>query len=75
MVDEDQWMTVDEACAHLKISTRTLYRYMESGDLPYYTVGGTGHRRLRHRDLDALLVKHHRLPARDSDAASDRQDL
>lgn len=51
----DTWMTVEEAMAYLKVSRPTLYRFMENGKLKYYKLAGTGTRRFRREDLDALL--------------------
>ena len=51
-----EWLTITEACRILKLARRTLYTYMESGHLPFYQLGGTGHRRIKAEDLDALMV-------------------
>ena len=59
------WLTISEACKVLKVSPRTLYTYMECGDLPHYQVGDIGHRRIRSEDLDLLMVLRgsaHKLP-------------
>ena len=57
MAGQSEWMTISEACEYLKISQRTLYRYMEDGSLPFFTVGETGHRRLKRSDLEALMIE------------------
>ncbi|MHB8613556.1 MAG: helix-turn-helix domain-containing protein [Candidatus Dormibacteraceae bacterium] len=50
-----EWLTVDEACAYLKVSRRSLYRWCDRGRLPYYELEGGGHRRFNRQDLDRLL--------------------
>ncbi len=50
------WLTPNEAAAYLKVNRRTLYGLMASGKLPYYQMPGSGRRRIRREDLDALLV-------------------
>lgn len=51
-----EWMTITEAMAYLRVSRATLYRLMVEGRLPYYTVGTSQDRRLRRRDLDGALL-------------------
>ena len=51
-----EWLKISEACLVLKGSRRTLYTYMKSGDLSYYQLRGSGHRRIRAEDLQALLI-------------------
>jgi excisionase family DNA binding protein len=53
----DEWLTVDEAMAYLKLSRSTIYLFMSKGRLPYYQVAGTGTRRFKRSDLDALLER------------------
>lgn len=50
-----EWMTIAEAAKHLKVSRMTIYRWMASGELPYYKLPSGGGRRLRVEDLDKLL--------------------
>ena len=51
-----EWLTIIEACAYLKISRRTAYRWMDAGDLLYYFIGaGAGPRRFRLRDLENMM--------------------
>jgi excisionase family DNA binding protein len=49
------WYTVAEACVYLKVSNSTLYAYMKDRRLPFFYLAGTRQRRLKKRDLDALL--------------------
>ena len=50
------WYTVAEACEYLKVSNSTLYTYMKDRRLPFFYLAGTRQRRLKKRDLDALLT-------------------
>lgn len=52
-----EWFTPSEAARYLRVSRQTIYRYMEQGLLPFYELKSGGGRRLRRRDLDALLEK------------------
>lgn len=58
MVQGEQWMTVQEAAEYLRVSRRTLYKYMEEGVLPFYVISSTGRRRLKRSDIDGLLISH-----------------
>ena len=51
-----EWLTLEEAAAYLKVSKPTIYRFCAQGALPFYKLAGTGQRRFRYADLDALLV-------------------
>ena len=51
-----EWFTIADACRVLKVSRRTLYTYMETGRLPFYQVGGSGHRRIRAEYLEMVMV-------------------
>lgn len=55
IVDGTVWMTSPEAQDYLKVSKATLYNLMKDGRLPFYYIKGTRQRRLKQRDLDALL--------------------
>ena len=52
----DDWLTLPEAAAYLKVSKPTIYRFCSEGCLPFYKLAGTGQRRFRRSDLDALLT-------------------
>ena len=51
----DEWLTLDEAAAYLKLSKPSIYRLCTEGRLPFYKIAGTGQRRFKQVDLDALL--------------------
>jgi len=54
----DEWMTIDEAASYLKVSRRTLYRWMDNGEVPYFELAaGVVARRIRREDLEDLLVE------------------
>lgn len=53
--ENTHWYTVTEACEYLRVSKTTLYDYMKTERLPFYYLAGTRHRRIKKRDLDALL--------------------
>jgi excisionase family DNA binding protein len=50
------WMTVEEASTYLRVTPNTLYNYMKDGKLPYFYLAGTRHRRVKKKDVEALLV-------------------
>jgi excisionase family DNA binding protein len=52
----DEWLTLDEAAAYLKVSKPSIYRYCSEGRLAFYKLAGTGARRFKRSDLDALLT-------------------
>jgi excisionase family DNA binding protein len=55
----EEWLTMDEAAAYLKVSKPSLYRFCAEGRLPFFKLAGTGSRRFRRADLDALLEPGH----------------
>ena len=52
----EEWLTLAEAAAYLKVAKPTIYRFCAEGCLPFYKLAGTGQRRFKRADLDALLV-------------------
>ncbi len=52
----EEWLTLEEAAAYLKVSKPTIYRFCSEGCLPFYKLAGTGQRRFTRPDLDALLT-------------------
>ena len=51
-----EWYTINEAAQYLRVTRRTIYRFIEKGQLPTYRVGVGGHRRFRHKDLERILL-------------------
>jgi excisionase family DNA binding protein len=54
-LDDQTWFTVTEAAAYIRVTRQTIYRYMDEGILPYYTLKSGGGRRVNRDDLDGLL--------------------
>jgi excisionase family DNA binding protein len=52
MNNNNNWMTVKEAAAYLKVSQMTLFRWMKNGKLKRYKMGNAV--RLQLKDLDAI---------------------
>jgi putative molybdopterin biosynthesis protein len=50
---EIHWLGTAEAARHLGITTRTLYRLIDGGELPAYKLGRVI--RLQRSDIDAFL--------------------
>ena len=55
----DEWLTLDEAAKYLKVSKPSIYRFCAEGRLPFFKLAGTGARRFKRSDLDALLEPGH----------------
>jgi excisionase family DNA binding protein len=54
-------LTIEEVLGYLKVTSRTIYRLIRSGELPAMRVGRQW--RLRRRDLDVWLERQrHRAP-------------
>ena len=51
-----EWLTLGEAARYLKVSKPTIYRFCSEGCLPFYKLAGTGQRRFKQSDLDALFT-------------------
>ena len=49
------WFSIDEAARHIKLSERTLRRWIATGILKSYRLPAGGHRILR-RDLDSVTM-------------------
>jgi excisionase family DNA binding protein len=54
-VEADEWLTLNEAAAYLKVSRVAIYRFCDSDQLRYYEIKGHRGRRFRRKDLDSLL--------------------
>jgi len=61
----EEWLTVKEAAAYLKVDRSTIYDWCERGLLAWYELRTGGGRRFRRRDLDALLERRGRSPSPD----------
>lgn len=61
-------LTSDDVLAELSISQRTLFRLLNSGELPAYRIGKNGSLRFKRGDLESLLHRREaprsQLPAR-----------
>jgi excisionase family DNA binding protein len=51
--DEIEWLSTQEASRRLGITTRTLYRFVDQGDLAAYRMGRVI--RLKASDVDAFI--------------------
>ena len=51
--DFEACLTIEEVLAYLKVTSRTIYRLIRTGDLPAMRVGRQW--RFRRRDLDAWI--------------------
>lgn len=51
--DEIIWLNTDDAARRLGITTRTLYRFIDKGELPAYRFGRVF--RLKEADLDVFI--------------------
>jgi excisionase family DNA binding protein len=49
-----EWFTVEEAARYLRVSKRTIYKWVSIGKLPAYLIGDHRYRRFRKSDLDTL---------------------
>jgi excisionase family DNA binding protein len=54
MVIAQEWFTVEEAAAYLRVSKRTIYKLTKEGRLPAFRIGQERHRRFRKEDLDRV---------------------
>jgi excisionase family DNA binding protein len=48
-----RWMSTKEACERLGVTLRTLYRFIDQGDLPAYKMGRVI--RLKEEEVDAFI--------------------
>ena len=53
-MEGQEWFTVDESAAYLRVSRRTIYKLVEEGRLQAYVIGNERHRRFRRGDLDLV---------------------
>lgn len=52
---EEQWYTVKDACEYLKVSQMTIFRWMKSGKLTHFKMGGSV--RFTQENLDQVAKK------------------
>lgn len=69
MSSERRWLTIEEAAEYLRVSKRTLYRWLHDGLLPGYRAGPRGPWRFRREDLDGVMRR-----AEPEEADEDRAD-
>lgn len=50
-----RWMTVEETASYLKLSARTVRRYLKDGIIPHHQLV-TGTIRIERKDLDSLVI-------------------
>ena len=50
-----RWMTVNEAASYLKLSTRSIRRYLNMGTIPQHRLT-TGTIRIERKDLDSMVI-------------------
>ena len=53
---EKEFYTVKELAEYLSVNPMTIYRMVDRGELPVYTIGGKA-KRFRKRDIEAYLRK------------------
>ena len=57
MLGGEVYLTGEEVCGQLRISTRTLQEYRNLGTLPFYKIGGKI--LYKQSDIQAMLEKHY----------------
>ena len=57
MLDGEVYLSSEEVCSHLRLSTRTLQEYRNSGTLLFYKIGGKI--LYKQSDIQAMLEKHY----------------
>ena len=55
--DGEVYLSGEEVCSQLRLSTRTLQEYRNSGTLPFYKIGGKI--LYKQSDIQAMLEKHY----------------
>lgn len=70
-----RWLTVNETADYLKLSTRSIRRYLKDGIIPQHQLP-TGTIRIERRDLDCLVlfgVPYRRLTSQQRKVVNDKQ--
>ena len=49
-------LTVQQVAEYMQVSTETVRRWLRSGQLPGFNVGGTGGWRVKREDLDTFIA-------------------
>ena len=57
MLGGEVYLTGEEVCSQLRISTRTLQEYRNSGTLPFYKIGGKI--LYKQSDIQTMLERHY----------------
>lgn len=57
MLDGEVYLSSEEVCSHLRLSTRTLQEYRNSGTLLFYKIGGKI--LYKQSDIQAMLERHY----------------
>ena len=57
MLDGEVYLSSEEVCRQLRLSTRTLQEYRNSGTLPFYKIGGKI--LYKQSDIQVMLEKHY----------------
>ena len=57
MLGGEVYLSSEEVCSHLRLSTRTLQEYRNAGILPFYKIGGKI--LYKQSDIQAMLEKHY----------------
>ena len=62
-MDEERWFLVEEVADRLRVSIETVRRWIRSGALPAFDVGGPrGGYRIRESDLTEFIAERSRRP-------------
>ena len=57
MLDGEVYLSSEEVCSHLRLSTRTLQEYRNSGTLLFYKIGGKI--LYKQSDIQTMLERHY----------------
>ena len=57
MLGEEVYLTGEEVCSQLRLSTRTLQEYRNAGILPFYKIGGKIF--YKQSDVQIMLERHY----------------
>ena len=57
ILNDEVYLSSEEVCSHLRLSTRTLQEYRNSGMLPFYKIGGKI--LYKQSDIQTMLEKYY----------------